>query len=105
VSSARSGASKVPATSGGAAPASSIRKLSYKDQRELAALPADIDKLEAEQRLLGERMSAADYHRVAPAQMQTDSLRASELEILLAQKIARWDQLQTLADSIRARKA
>jgi ABC transport system ATP-binding/permease protein len=85
------------------APAAPVRKMSYKEQRELDALPQAIETLETEQRQLTERMSRVDYHRVAPEQMRMDGLRAAELETLLAQKIARWDQLETLAAAIRSR--
>ena len=103
----RTGPNKVAAAviSPAPAPAAAPRKMSYKDQRELDALPRDIETLETEQRQLTERMSGADYHRVAPEQMRNDGLRAAELETLLAQKIARWDQLETLAAAIRSRNA
>ena len=38
-------------------------KLTFKEQRELSQLPAEIEALEREQQALSERMSAADYHR------------------------------------------
>jgi ATP-binding cassette subfamily F protein uup len=84
---------------GNAPPATGNRKMSYKDTRELAALPSQIDALEAEQRQLTARMCAGDYHRSAPEKMRADSLRIAELETLLGRMIARWDQLQTLAET------
>ncbi len=100
---ARADSSKAAAAASLPAPAAAPRKLSYKDQRALDALPREIETLEAEQRQLIERMSGVDYHRVAPEQMRADGLRATELETLLAQKIARWDQLETFAAAIRSR--
>jgi ATP-binding cassette subfamily F protein uup len=84
-------------------PVAAPRRMSYKDQRELDALPMEIETLETEQRQLAERMSGADYHRVAPEQMRADGLRAAELDTLLAHKIARWEQRETLAAAIRSR--
>jgi ATP-binding cassette subfamily F protein uup len=101
----RAGSGKAAGAASPPAPAAAPRKMSYKDQRALDALPQEIETLETEQRQLTERMSGADYHRVAPEQMRADGLRAAELETLLAQKIARWDQLETLAAAIRSRNA
>ena len=98
-----SGRATVAARSPVPAVAGLARRMSYKDQRELAALPPEIDVLEAEQRQLTARMCAADYHRTAPEQMRTDSLRVAELDTELGRKITRWDELQTLADAIRSR--
>ena len=100
---ARAGSGKLAAAASAPAPAAPLRKMSYKDQRELEALPQEIATLESEQRQLTGRMSAVGYHRVAPEQMRADGLRAAELETLLELKIARWDQLETLAAAIRSR--
>jgi ATP-binding cassette subfamily F protein uup len=70
------------------------RKLSYKEQRELESLPGDIEKLELEQRQLAQKMSAADYHRVAPDEMRRDGARAVELEHLIAERTERWIALE-----------
>jgi hypothetical protein len=43
-------------------------KLSYKDERELAALPQAIEALEREQAEVNARMSLPDYHRGGPEQ-------------------------------------
>jgi ATP-binding cassette subfamily F protein uup len=70
------------------------KKLSYKEQRELDSLPAEIEKLEAEQTALSGKMSDADYHRVAPDEMRRDSERAVELETLLLDRMERWVSLE-----------
>jgi ATP-binding cassette subfamily F protein uup len=81
------------------APATAVpkRKLSYKEQRELESLPAEIEKLEAEQRELTRKMSSADYHRVAPVEMRRDGDRTVELEALLAERMERWITLEERA--------
>jgi ATP-binding cassette subfamily F protein uup len=70
------------------------RKLSYKEQRELEALPAEIEKLELEQQQLTQKMSGPDYHRVAPDEMRRDGERAVELEALVAARMERWITLE-----------
>ncbi len=72
-------------------------KLSFNEQRELAALPAELEALEAEQSSLVARMSAADYHATAPAQMKADVARAAEVEQRLEERLARWMALEDKA--------
>jgi ATP-binding cassette subfamily F protein uup len=101
----RSARSASGATGGGAAraaeptkPVKAVRtKMSYKDVRELAALPDELAALEAEQRALIERMSAPDYHRVDAAGMRADAERAAALEELLKARFERWELLEQQA--------
>jgi ATP-binding cassette subfamily F protein uup len=86
-------ASAVASTTTIAEPAAK-RKLSYKEQRELESLPGEIERLEAEQQLLTQKMSGADYHRVAPDEMRRDSERTVELETLIAERLERWVKLE-----------
>jgi ATP-binding cassette subfamily F protein uup len=76
-------------------------KLSFKEQRELDALPAAIEALEAEQQALTARMHGSAYHTTAPAQMATDAARAAELEQLLHEKLERWTLLEEKAQAAR----
>jgi ABC transport system ATP-binding/permease protein len=69
-------------------------RLSYKDQRELEGLPAEIEALEREQTELNARMSNAEYHKQGPQVMRDDSTRAAEIEELLLNKFARWEALE-----------
>jgi len=78
------------------APASRTR-LSFKEQRELEALPAELEALEQEQLALTARMSAADYHRQAPDAIRADRLRATAIERALAHKFERWGELDARA--------
>jgi ABC transport system ATP-binding/permease protein len=78
------------------APAKPRAKLSYKDQRELDALPQEIEKLEREQADLTARMSTPDYHRQDGAQLRTDTQRLEEIESLLLTKYSRWETLEEL---------
>jgi ATP-binding cassette subfamily F protein uup len=70
------------------------RKLSYKEQRELESLPAEIEKLESEQRELTEKMSDASYFQCAPEEMRRDGERAAQLDTLIAERMERWVLLE-----------
>ena len=69
-------------------------KLSYKETRELAALPGEISALEAEQRALAAKMSAADYYRQPPGALREDQRRNMEIDRLLLEKLERWEALE-----------
>jgi len=74
-------------------------KLSYKETRELAALPGEIEALESEQKILHERMHAADYYKQPAETLRADGLRAEEIETLLLAKLERWEALEQKAKS------
>jgi ATP-binding cassette subfamily F protein uup len=69
-------------------------KLSYKEMRELEALPKEIEALEAEQHALAARMSAADYYKQPPDALRADRQRGADIERLLMEKLERWAALE-----------
>ncbi|TAK80307.1 MAG: ATP-binding cassette domain-containing protein [Betaproteobacteria bacterium] len=69
-------------------------KLSYKEMRELEALPAELEALEAEQKELVARMHAPDYYRQPPEALRADQARNAEIEALLHEKLERWEALE-----------
>jgi len=69
-------------------------KLSFKEQRELDALPGELEALEAEQKTLSARMSSADYYKQGGEVMRKDQQRADEIDALLLQKLERWEALE-----------
>jgi len=72
-------------------------KLSYKDQRELEQLPAEIEKLETEQAELSEKLADGSWF-VSDANAATlASQRLSELEEVLLEKLERWDILENMS--------
>jgi ATP-binding cassette subfamily F protein uup len=73
------------------------RKLSYKETRELEALPKEIESLEAEQRALAEKMSSAEYYKQPAEALQADQARSGEIENLLMEKLERWEALEAKA--------
>ena len=76
-------------------------KLSYKEERELAALPHDIETLEREQEELTARMSRPEYYREGAERVREDRARAQEIESLLGEKFARWEALEQLRAELK----
>jgi ATP-binding cassette subfamily F protein uup len=74
-------------------------KLSYKETRELEALPKEIEALEAEQQALAAKMSAPEYFRQPPQALKADQLRSGEIEALLRKKLERWEALEAKASA------
>ncbi|ENX32096.1 hypothetical protein F889_03996 [Acinetobacter colistiniresistens] len=72
-------------------------KLSYKDQRELEQLPAEIEKLETEQAELSAKLADGSWF-VSDANAATAaSQRLAEIEELLLEKLERWDILENMS--------
>ena len=59
----------------GESPVKTRTRLSYKEERELTALPEEIESLEREQTELTARMSEPDYHRVGGERLRGDRER------------------------------
>ena len=85
---------KTAADSAGAVPAKAPPRMSFKELKQLESLPAEIEALEAEQQALVARMSDPQWHKSAAQQIRGDQLRIGEIEKLLAQKFARWEELE-----------
>jgi ATP-binding cassette subfamily F protein uup len=85
-------ASRDAATAGGVA---TRKKLSYKEQRELDGLPAEIEALEREQSDLQRRVSDPEFYREAASAITATLTRLEELERLLSSRYARWDELDS----------
>ncbi|HEX4051065.1 MAG TPA: ATP-binding cassette domain-containing protein [Steroidobacteraceae bacterium] len=71
----------------------SSRRLSWREQRELEALPQEIEALEREQTDISQRMSAGDYWNDVQ-RARADSERLGHIQALLADKFARWETLE-----------
>lgn len=72
-------------------------KLSYKDQRELEQLPAEIENLEKEQTELSEKLADGSWF-VKDADAATKaSQRLTEIDELLLEKLERWDVLEQMS--------
>mgnify|MGYP001552049521 CR=1 FL=1 len=78
-----------PAATPGAKP----RKLGYKEQRELDALPAKIDALEAEQKTLGALLADASVYAKEPDRASQAQARYARIDAELQQALERWEAL------------
>ena len=68
-------------------------KLSFKEQRELDALPARIEALEAEQRTLGEQLGGTALYAEAPQRVAEVQARYARIEEELMAALERWEAL------------
>ena len=91
---AKAASAAAAAKPGIAQPEKPRKKLGFKEQRELAMLPGEIEALEREQGELTARMSSPDYHRAGATQLRDDRKRAEEIETLLLEKFSRWESLE-----------
>jgi len=85
---AASGAAAQPA----AAPA---KKLSFKEQREMDALPARIAALEAEQDVLNARVTSKAFYAESKDAIHTALARVETIQAELLDAYARWDELDS----------
>ncbi len=69
------------------------RKLSYKEQRELEAIPGQIEALEQEQATLQARLNEADFFVRAPQEAAEAADRLGGIEEELLVLLERWDAL------------
>jgi ATP-binding cassette subfamily F protein uup len=77
-----------------AAAAAVRKKLSYKDQRELDALPARIEALEEERRLLDARIAAPDFYKESRTAIEAALARQEALQTEIADAYERWERLE-----------
>ena len=82
----------------------SARKLSYKDQRELDALPAEIEALEAKLAELQARVSAADFYKEDADTVQSALKKLEGAEAFLESRVERWAELEALRDALAAQR-
>ncbi|MDG6027444.1 MAG: ATP-binding cassette domain-containing protein [Candidatus Brocadia sp.] len=75
------------------------RKLTFKEQRELEALPQRIESLEAEQQQLYQTMSDPLFFQKGKEEIAKINGRASSLESELAEAYQRWETLEKLCDT------
>lgn len=72
------------------------RKLSYKEQRELEALPQRIEALEAEQKAIDDALADGSLYGSDPAKAAAMATRHGEIEEALMEALERWDALSQL---------
>ena len=77
-------------------------KLGYKDQRELDALPAEIEELEAAIATLQKTVAEPGFYAQDAVAVRETLERLAESEAELERRVERWGELETLAASFRS---
>ncbi len=72
------------------------RRLSFKEQQELTALPAHIESLEAEQASLHKAMADPRFYQRPSTDLTADKNRLTQIEEALAQAYERWELLESV---------
>ena len=72
-------------------------KLSFKDQRELEQLPAEMEKLETEQTELSAKLADGSWFVKDASAATAASQRLAEIEESLLEKLERWDLLEKMS--------
>ena len=75
--------------------AKASRKLSYKEQRELDGLPAEIGELETEQQQLQDKLADGSWFNTDLVGATKASERLAQIDELLLAKLERWDELES----------
>src|SRR5882672_10358096 len=70
------------------------KKLGYKEERELAGLPARLEALEKEQGEIAARLADPVLYRDRPGEVKPLQTRHAAIEAELAQLVARWEELE-----------
>jgi ATP-binding cassette subfamily F protein uup len=99
IAAAKSAAAARAAAQASSAPAPKAkpaRKLTNKEQRELEALPAQIDALETEQGELGAKLADPVFYQRERSAAALVKARLDELDRRHATALARWEELEAL---------
>ncbi|HEY3327087.1 MAG TPA: ATP-binding cassette domain-containing protein [Novimethylophilus sp.] len=78
-----------------AAPKPEKSRLGFKEARELEALPELIEKLEAEQKAIGERLTDAALYRDQPQEVKRLQERLARIEAETEAAMLRWEELES----------
>jgi ATP-binding cassette subfamily F protein uup len=76
-------------------------KLSYKDQRELDQLPAEIESIEATIAMLHQTVADPGFYTREQDSIQSTLRELAETEALLESRVERWSELELLRESFQ----
>ncbi len=88
---------KTEAVSSQAAPAAKQKKLSYKEQREIDALPTLIAQLEAEQKTIMQKLADASIYTKQADEAKRLNQRFAEIDGLLLEALEKWETIEARA--------
>ncbi len=77
--------------------AANKKKLSYKLQRELDAIPAQLEKLESQLEALQEETSAPEFFQQDQQKVNEKMQQLAEVQAKLEERFARWEELESMA--------
>ncbi len=77
-------------------PRSTGNKLSYKYQRELELLPAELERLEEQIAEIEGQTQSPEFSKKAPDEMQEVFQQLADLQGQLEQKLDRWEELESM---------
>lgn len=80
-------------------PNDGLKKLSFKEKQELAALPAEIEQLEAERDELHTKTSDPGFYQQDAEIIKTALARMEALEPILEERYARWSLLESIGNA------
>ncbi len=83
-----------PAPAKAASPKAEKTRLSFKETRELEALPERIEQLENEQKEITERLTDAALYREQPQEVKRLQAQLTELEREIEASMQRWEELE-----------
>jgi ATP-binding cassette subfamily F protein uup len=75
------------------APVKAATKLSFKEQKELDEIPAQIEKLESEQSNINTQLADGEIYKSQAEQVKVLQARLIEIDSLLEKILARWEEL------------
>ncbi len=81
-----------------AEPKAEPKRLSYKLQRELELLPAEIERLETDLRAIHAQMADPAFYQSPTAALAAVSAQAADLQTQLETAFARWEELESLRE-------
>ena len=70
------------------------KKLSYKEQRDLEALPVLIAQLEAEQKAISEKLADPALYKQEAGALQQLNHRFAEIDTLLLENLEKWEAIE-----------
>ncbi len=91
---AAAAATAAAAASTTSSPAARPKRLSFKEQKELEALPGLIERLETEQAQLHEQMAAPTFYQKSGSEIAAASGRLATIDAELATAYTRWEDLE-----------
>jgi ATP-binding cassette subfamily F protein uup len=89
-------AAAVPQAAPPVAPAKPARRLSYKEQRELAALPSQLEELEATKAELQAQISDPNFYSQPHTEVASQLERLAGIEAKIDAAFERWSQLESV---------